>query len=129
MDDKHRPTVEETRKLLPEFERISRFRALPGWDTTGWCHDYWPVAGQYRTPEVSAPGAAPILVVGNTGDPATPYEGTRKMADELGKDVGVMLTWKGEGHGSYGSGSDCVDSTVNAYLLAGTVPRNGKVCS
>ncbi|CAM5466279.1 Alpha/beta hydrolase OS=Streptomyces alboniger OX=132473 GN=CP975_23535 PE=3 SV=1 [Streptomyces alboniger] len=31
------------------------------------------------------------------------------MADELGKDVGVMLTWKGEGHGSTGSGSDCVD--------------------
>ncbi|CAM5738345.1 Alpha/beta hydrolase OS=Streptomyces alboniger OX=132473 GN=CP975_23535 PE=3 SV=1 [Streptomyces alboniger] len=129
LDDKHRPTVEETRKLLPEFERISPvFGPFLGWDTTGWCHD-WPVAGQYRTPEVSAPGAAPILVVGNTGDPATPYEGTRKMADELGKDVGVMLTWKGEGHGSYGSGSDCVDSTVNAYLLAGTVPRNGKVCS
>jgi TAP-like protein len=129
LDDKQRPTVEETRKLLPEFERISPvFGPFLGWDTTGWCHD-WPVARQYRTPEVSARGAAPILVVGNTGDPATPYEGTGKMADELGKDVGVVLTWKGEGHGSYGSGSDCVDSTVNAYLLAGTVPRDGKVCS
>ncbi|MET9835842.1 alpha/beta hydrolase, partial [Streptomyces sp. NPDC006385] len=29
---------------------------------------------------MSAPGAAPILLVGNTGDPATPYEGTRRMA-------------------------------------------------
>jgi pimeloyl-ACP methyl ester carboxylesterase len=129
LDDKQRPTLEETRKLLPEFERISPvFGAFLGWDTAGWCHD-WPVAGQYETPEVSAPGAAPVLVVGNTGDPATPYEGARRMADELGEGVGVVLTWKGEGHGAYGSGSDCVDSTVDAYLLNGTVPKDGKVCS
>ncbi|MEV5545361.1 alpha/beta hydrolase [Streptomyces sp. NPDC052309] len=129
LDDKQRPTVEETKELLPRFEKISPvFGAFLGWDTAGWCHD-WPVAGQHETPEVSAPGAAPILVVGNTGDPATPYEGARRMADELGKDVGVMLTWKGEGHGAYGSGSDCVDSTVNAYLLDGTVPEDSKVCS
>jgi pimeloyl-ACP methyl ester carboxylesterase len=129
LDDKQRLTAEETKKLLPEFERISPvFGAALGWDTAGWCHD-WPVAGQYDTPEVSAPGAAPILVVGNTGDPATPYEGARKMADELGKDVGVVLTWKGEGHGAYGSGSDCVDSAVNAYLLHGTVPRDGRICA
>ncbi|MFE7269548.1 alpha/beta hydrolase [Streptomyces sp. NPDC057623] len=129
LDDKQRPTVEETKKLLPRFEKVSPvFGPMLGWDIGGWCHA-WPVAGQYDTPEVSAPGAAPILVVGNTGDPATPYEGTRKMANELGKDVGVMLTWKGEGHGAYGKGSACVDSTVNAYLLEGSVPKDGKVCS
>ncbi|MDW4908273.1 alpha/beta hydrolase [Streptomyces sp. ADMS] len=129
LDDKQRPTAAQARKLLPEFRKISPvFGEFMGWDTAGWCHD-WPVAGQYDTPEVGAPGAAPVLVVGNTGDPATPYEGTRKMVDELGRGVGVMLTWKGEGHGAYGSGSDCVDSTVNAYLLDGTVPRDGKVCS
>ncbi|NEB05700.1 alpha/beta hydrolase [Streptomyces sp. SID13726] len=129
LDDKQRPTLAETKKQLPAFEKISPvFGSFLGWDTAGWCHD-WPVAGQYDTPEVSAPGAAPVLVVGNTGDPATPYEGARRMADELGKGVGVELTWKGEGHGAYGSGSDCVDSTVNAYLLKGTVPKDGKVCS
>ncbi|MGY1497731.1 alpha/beta hydrolase [Streptomyces sp. QTS52] len=129
LDDKQRPTAAQTRKLLPEFRKISPvFGEFMGWDTAGWCHD-WPVAGQYDTPEAGAPGAAPVLVVGNTGDPATPYEGAREMADELGKGVGVMLTWKGEGHGAYGSGSSCVDSTVNAYLLDGTVPKDGKVCS
>ncbi|MET8245633.1 alpha/beta hydrolase [Streptomyces sp. NPDC005202] len=129
LDDKQRPTPAQTKKLLAEFEKVSPvFGDFMGWDTAGWCHD-WPVAGQYDTPEVSASGAAPILVVGNTGDPATPYEGARKMVDELGKGVGVELTWKGEGHGAYGSGSDCVDSTVNAYLLKGTVPKDGKVCS
>ncbi|MEU6353715.1 alpha/beta hydrolase [Streptomyces sp. NPDC047072] len=129
LDDKQRPTLAETKRLLPEFEKISPvFGPFLGWDAAGWCHD-WPVAGQYETPEVSAPGAAPVLVVGNTGDPATPYEGARNMADELGAGVGVELTWKGEGHGAYGSGSDCVDSTVNAYLLKGTVPKDGKVCA
>ncbi|MFK4143936.1 alpha/beta hydrolase [Streptomyces sp. NPDC004065] len=129
LDDKQRPTVEQTRRLLPRFEKISPvFGAFMGWDTAGWCHD-WPVPGQYDHPQVSAPGAAPILVVGNTGDPATPYEGARKMADGLGKGVGVLLTWKGEGHGAYGSGSRCVDSTVNTYLLQGTVPPDGKTCS
>ncbi|MGV9450536.1 alpha/beta hydrolase [Streptomyces sp. NPDC003635] len=129
LDAKQRPTAEETKKLLPEFEKISPvFGTFLGWDTAGWCHD-WPVPGQHDTAEVSAPGAEPVLVVGNTGDPATPYEGARKMADELGEDVGVVLTWKGEGHGAYGSGSDCVDSTVDDYLLSGTVPKDGKVCS
>ncbi|WP_344005668.1 alpha/beta hydrolase [Streptomyces thermocarboxydovorans] len=129
LDDKARPSLEETKKLLPEFEKISPvFGPALGWDIAGWCHD-WPVPGQHDTPEVSAPGAAPILVIGNTGDPATPYEGARRMADELGKNVGIVLTWKGEGHGAYGNGSDCVDSTVNAYLIEGTVPKDGKVCS
>ncbi|WP_112471026.1 alpha/beta hydrolase [Streptomyces triticisoli] len=129
LDAKQRPTPEQARKLLPEFEKISPvFGAFLAWDTAGWCHD-WPVAGQYDTPRVSAPGAAPILLIGNTGDPATPYEGARRMADELGKGVGVELTWRGEGHGAYGNGSDCVDSTVNAYLLHGTVPKDGKACS
>ncbi|MFC9682036.1 alpha/beta fold hydrolase [Streptomyces sp. NPDC056948] len=129
LDDRQRPTAARTKELLPEFEKISPvFGTFLGWDTAGWCHD-WPVPGQHDTPEVSAPGAAPVLVVGNTGDPATPYEGARKMADELGKGVGVMLTWRGEGHGAYGSGSDCVDSTVDAYLLDGSVPKDGKVCS
>ncbi|MFE6284670.1 alpha/beta hydrolase [Streptomyces sp. NPDC057877] len=128
LDDKQRPTPAQAKALLPEFEKLSPvFGTFLGWDTAGWCHE-WPVAGQHDTPEVSAPGAAPILVVGNTGDPATPYEGARRMADELGKGVGVVLTWKGEGHGAYGSGSRCVDTTVTAYLLKGTVPEDGKVC-
>ncbi|MEU1691598.1 alpha/beta hydrolase [Streptomyces hirsutus] len=129
LDDKQRMTAAQTEELLPDFERISPvFGPFLGWDTAGWCHD-WPVPGQHDSPEVSAPGAAPVLVIGNTGDPATPYEGARRMADELGEGVGIVLTWEGEGHGAYGSGSDCVDSTVNAYLLDGTVPKDGKVCS
>ncbi|MFE0171519.1 alpha/beta hydrolase [Streptomyces sp. NPDC059002] len=129
LDSKTRTTPEQAKQRMDRFREISPvFGEFLGWDSAGWCHQ-WPVAGQHESPEVSAPDAAPILVVGNTGDPATPYEGARKMADELGKGVGTLLTWKGEGHGAYGSGSTCVDSTVDAYLLNGKVPEDGKVCS
>ncbi|ROQ66206.1 tripeptidyl-peptidase C [Streptomyces sp. 840.1] len=127
-DSNVRPTVADARALLPEFEKLSPvFGAFLAWDTAGWCSD-WPVKGERATPEASAPGAGPVLVVGTTGDPATPYEGARKMADELGKGVGVLLTNKGEGHGAYGR-SACVTSTVDAYFLDGKVPADGKTCS
>ncbi|MEU1470679.1 alpha/beta hydrolase [Streptomyces sp. NPDC005761] len=127
-DTKARPTAAEARALLPEFRKLSPvFGPFLAWDTAGWCAD-WPVAGEHDTPEASAPGAGPILVVGTTGDPATPYEGARRMADELGKGVGVLLTNKGEGHGAYG-GNSCVTSTVDAYFLDGKVPADGKTCS
>ncbi|MFF1924258.1 alpha/beta hydrolase [Streptomyces sp. NPDC058221] len=127
-DSKARPTAAEAKALLPEFEKLSPvFGAFLAWDTAGWC-SHWPVKGEHDTPEASAPGAGPILVVGTTGDPATPYEGARKMADELGKGVGIMLTNKGEGHGAYG-GNSCVTSTVDTYFLDGKVPADGKTCS
>jgi homoserine acetyltransferase len=92
------------------------------------CTD-WAVAGAADHPDVSAPGAAPILVVGNTGDPATPYEGARNMVNALGKDVGVELTYRGQGHGAYSSENKCVQGAVNGYLLDGKVPRTGTVCT
>ncbi|WP_255952296.1 alpha/beta hydrolase [Streptomyces odontomachi] len=129
LDSKERDTPARAKQELSAFRAISPvFGDLMAWDSAGWCHD-WPVPGLEDTPAVSAPGAPPVLVVGNTGDPATPYEGARKMADELGKGVGIELTWKGQGHGAYGSGSSCVDGTVNAYLIDGKVPEDGKVCA
>ncbi|MFI5944697.1 alpha/beta hydrolase [Streptomyces uncialis] len=128
-DSKDRGTLEQARAALPEFREISPvFGDFLGWDTAGWCHR-WPVPGLQETAEVSAPGAAPILVIGNTGDPATPYEGAGRMAVGLGEGVGVLMTWKGEGHGAYGNGSDCVDSAVDAYLLDGRPPKEGASCS
>ncbi|MFB7912718.1 alpha/beta hydrolase [Streptomyces sp. NPDC056061] len=127
-DSRLRPTAAEARALVPEFRKLSPvFGPFLAWDTAGWCAQ-WPVAGERDHPEASAPGAGPVLVVGTTGDPATPYEGARRMADALGKGVGVLLTNKGEGHGSYGE-SACVTSTVDAYFLDGKVPADGKTCS
>ncbi|MCZ7433137.1 alpha/beta hydrolase [Streptomyces sp. WMMC1477] len=126
-DDSSRPTMADAKAVLPEFEKVSPvFGPFLAWDTAGWCAD-WPVPGEREDPEASAEGAAPIVVVGTTGDPATPFEGAERMAKELGEDVGVLVTFDGEGHGAYFA-SDCVQDTVNAYLARGEVPRNGLTC-
>lgn len=86
----------------------------------------WPKERDPIPPE-TAKGAPPILVVGNLHDPATPYAGAQHLAAKLGS--GVLLTWNGEGHTSYGDGSACIDDTVNAYLINGTVPPAHTTCA
>lgn len=86
----------------------------------------WVVPPTGERKEIDAAGAAPILVVGTTGDPATPYEWSVSLAEQL--DSGVLLTWEGEGHTAYGRANDCLTETVDAYLVDGTVPEDGKVC-
>ncbi|GGC04479.1 alpha/beta hydrolase [Cellulomonas carbonis] len=86
----------------------------------------WPVEPVGERDTVDAPGAAPILVVGTTGDPATPYEWSVALAEQL--ESGTLLTWEGEGHTAYGRGDACVTETVDAYLVDGVVPEDGAVC-
>ncbi|BFO15109.1 hypothetical protein SHKM778_14970 [Streptomyces sp. KM77-8] len=127
-DDKPRYTAEDVERLLPEFRDASElFGDYLAWGMVG-CTD-WAVPGAAEHPDVRAPGAAPILVIGNTGDPATPYEGARRMVQALGEGVGVELTYEGQGHGAYNSGNKCVQKAVNGYLLDGKVPEAGTVCS
>jgi hypothetical protein len=75
-DYKDRFTADGVRKHLPAYRKAS-----PGFgDWTAWAQlqcTGWLVAGQAPTVDVSADGAGPLLVVGNVGDPATPYEGAR----------------------------------------------------
>jgi pimeloyl-ACP methyl ester carboxylesterase len=70
-------------------------------------------------------GAPPIVVVGTTGDPATPYENTADLAGMLG--TGRVLTWEGEGHTAYPS-TPCIVNAVDAYLVDLTVPKAGLRC-
>lgn len=73
-----------------------------------------------------ATGAPPILVVGTTGDPATPYEWAIQLADFL--DSGVLYSVEGEGHTAYTS-IDCVTPVVNSYLIDLEVPDAGGSCT
>ncbi|MET9350331.1 alpha/beta hydrolase [Streptomyces termitum] len=88
---------------------------------------YWPTPATGRPHRITAEGAAPVLVVGTTRDPATPYKWARSLADQLSS--GTLLTYEGDGHTAYGRGSDCVDTAVNTYLLEGTPPAPRKRCS
>ncbi|MDX3456621.1 alpha/beta hydrolase [Streptomyces sp. ME02-8801-2C] len=127
-DAKARYTVANVEAKLPRFRAASPvFGDYMAWSMVD-CTD-WAVPGAAEHPDVRASGSAPILVVGNTGDPATPYGGARKMVGALGEGVGVELTYKGQGHGAYNSGNRCVLTAVNGYLLKGKVPAAGTVCT
>ncbi|MGA5766089.1 alpha/beta hydrolase [Streptomyces pseudogriseolus] len=126
-DAKPRYTPADVERLLPEFRKASPvFGDFMAWGLIT-CTD-WAVQGAADHPDVAAPAAAPILVIGNTGDPATPYEGARSMAKALGEGVGVELTYDGQGHGAYNSEDRCVRNAVHGYLLDGEVPEAGTVC-
>ncbi|NMM93097.1 alpha/beta hydrolase [Bifidobacterium oedipodis] len=76
--------------------------------------------------DYSAPSAAPILVVGTTGDPATPYQNAVNLADLL--ESGMLLTDEGETHTAYTYTNSCVASIVDDYLIYGTPIEDGVSC-
>ena len=87
----------------------------------------WGHNGTRRPAPIHAKGAAPILVVGTTGDPATPYAWSQAMADQL--ESGRLLTWEGNGHTAYGRAGACVQKAVDTYLTSGTLPKEGLTCT
>ena len=89
------------------------------------CAD-WPTPVVEIDYDISAKGAAPIVVIGTTGDPATPYESAEALAGTL--ESATLLTWEGEGHTAYGRSNSCIKEAVDAYFLEGTVPAEGLVC-
>ena len=101
----------------PHFAAMIAYNDLP-------CA-FWPVPAE-RTPKaVKAAGAPPIVVVGSTGDPATPYPWAVALSKEL--DSGVLITRNGEGHTGYAVNS-CVRKAVDAYLVDLTAPKTGLTC-
>ena len=100
--------------VLPELSgAYVRAFALP-------CVD-WPVPAPAALEPVTAPGAPPILVVGNTGDPVTPFESAERVAAILGH--GHLLTYSGTGHTTYGK-DQCADAQIDSYLLDLTLLRS-----
>jgi len=95
------------------------------WDGPDSC-SVWPYPPTGTRGEIHAEGSAPIVVVGTTNDPATPYEWSESLADQL--DAGVLITRVGEGHTGYNKGNVCVDGAVEDYLVDGTVPEDGLRC-
>jgi pimeloyl-ACP methyl ester carboxylesterase len=110
---------------LPDFEQASpTFGSVFAWGLTT-CGGI--EAKSTESPlDISAAGAAPIVVIGTTRDPATPYDWAVRLAEQL--DSGVLVSRDGDGHTGYTEGNDCVDDAVDAYLVAGTVPDDGLSC-
>jgi pimeloyl-ACP methyl ester carboxylesterase len=107
-----------------ELERIApTIGAFQGFGDVG-CAD-WPAAGVEDRSAAHASGADAILVIGTTGDPATPLRWAEALADQL--DSGVLLVFEGEGHTAYGE-HPCVNTAVEQYFLEGVTPAVGTVC-
>ncbi|WP_446034072.1 alpha/beta hydrolase [Streptomyces olivaceus] len=117
---------DQVREALPEFEKASPvFGEGLAWASLN-C-TYWPVQPTGEPHRIKAAGATPIVVVGTTRDPATPYRWAEALADQLSS--GRLLTYEGDGHTAYGRGSTCIDSAIDTYLLTGAAPKDGKRCS
>jgi len=111
--------------VVPRFEEVSpTFGRVFAYGLAA-CSN-WPVHSGEEPGPLEAAGAAPILVVGTTRDPATPLEWAKGLAEELRS--GVLVTRDGDGHTGYRAGNECVDRTVERYLVSGTVPDSDVSC-
>jgi pimeloyl-ACP methyl ester carboxylesterase len=113
-------------QVLPLAQQWAQTYPLFGADSAASLYSCTPWdAPRTPLPDRDADGSAPIVVVGNAGDPVTPLPGAVDMAEDL--TAGVLVTWQGQGHTSYPK-SDCVTAAVNQYLIDLVVPQDGLVC-
>ncbi|MGH3348740.1 MAG: alpha/beta hydrolase [Nocardioides sp.] len=125
LDDPFAIEPRQVAAQLPAFRAASpTFGDVFAWGMIGCAGQ---VAESTEKPiEIDGSGAAPIVVIGTTRDPATPYEWAEALAAQL--ESAVLVTRDGDGHTGYNAGNDCVDDAVESYLLDGTVPDDGLTC-
>ena len=86
----------------------------------------WPYPARDTVGPVEGKGADPILLIGTTGDPATPYESAVEVAEQL--ESGVLISFNGDDHIAYDEGDPCVNTLVDDYFLTGAVPDADPKC-
>ena len=127
IDSPTTPTISRYKAIYEKFaSKAPDFAA--GQASGGLLCGVWPYKSADPLPTlVNGAGAAPILVVGTTGDPATPYAWSERMADLL--ESGHLLTFVGEGHTGVGGKSACIDDAAITFLVSGTLPPEGTRCN
>ncbi len=108
----------ELKAASPTFWRYFAYGAVG-------CAD-WPTPMAEPLTSYTAKGAAPIVVIGTTNDPATPYAQAQSLAAML--DSGILVTYKGEGHTAYLTAGECIQNAVDDYLVDGKTPKDGLTC-
>ncbi|MGA1743936.1 MAG: alpha/beta hydrolase [Ilumatobacteraceae bacterium] len=122
LDDPEGSTIADVDADIPKFAAAAkRLGENFGY---GYACALWPYRVESRV-EVTGTGAGPIVVIGTTGDAATPLASTRKAAKNL--EGGVLVIVEADRHTGYGL-NICVVATVDAYLISLTVPENETYC-
>ncbi|HET6967711.1 MAG TPA: alpha/beta hydrolase [Ornithinibacter sp.] len=116
--EERRRLAEQAREVAPTWGPFLMWSSLP-------CGS-WPVPPTGTPETVSAEGADPIVVIGTTRDPATPYAWAVRLREQLAD--ASLITFDGDGHTAYTRSNGCVDDAVDAYYLEGTVPKDGLRC-
>ncbi|MCD4532702.1 alpha/beta hydrolase [Nocardioides sp. cx-169] len=125
LDDPYYVEPDEVEAQVPAFEKVSpTFGRVFAWGLLN-CKGI-EVASSEQPLDIRGEGAPPILVVGTTRDPATPYEWAVALAERL--ESGVLLTRDGDGHTAYNAGNECIDTAIEDYLIDGVVPDDGTEC-
>ena len=119
------PDVATMRAQAVEIDKAAPvFGHLMAYGGTG-CYD-WPYKSVRTAGALAAKGSAPILVVGTTGDPATPYVWAKHVSTLL--ENGHLVTYHGNGHTAYNKSNSCVNNAVDNFFLKGTVPASDPEC-
>lgn len=118
-------SVVQAAQLSKRYQRISPiFGRTFAWGALS-CRD-WPVIRSKFPTDAVAKGADPIVVIGTTRDPATPYAWSVSLAKSLQN--GVLVSRDGDGHTGYNAGNTCVDDAIDQYLVGGDVPDDPTLC-
>jgi pimeloyl-ACP methyl ester carboxylesterase len=108
------------------YARSGAFGLKEAWSAEA-CADWPPAAAQDRySGPWNRPTATTILLLGNTGDPNTPYQGSVAMSRDLAR--ARLLTVDGYGHTEAGNPSGCATGYEARYLLTGALPPPRTVC-
>ena len=122
LDDPSATSIEDVDAAVPAYIAAApRLGANFGY---GYSCALWPVRPATKV-DVTGSGAGPIVVIGTTGDPATPLASTRKMAASLEK--GILLIVEANQHTGYGA-NGCINTAVDSYLIDLTIPVSGTTC-
>ncbi len=124
-EDAPRPSLASLQAAAPAVRRAAPVFGLLDLYSEATCA-IWPVAPTRPQGPIHAVGSPPIVVVGSTGDPITPYAWARSLAAQLAH--GVLVTRHGDGHTGYGY-SACVRGLVDTYLLTTAPPRPDSQCA
>lgn len=89
--------------------------------------DSWPYPVKDKLKDYSATGSETIVVIGTTGDPATPYSQSVALATKILAN-GFLFTYNGEGHTVYGQQVRCIDDAVDRFFILGELPNEDPNC-